>query len=172
MPEFLHQKLFRLTLFCLTAVIACPIAYTANCTVDSIGAIPINEFSRIMYFGLYEGGLYSRGTNIIPQLHAAEGQARIAQIQPRDITGAPDPDGNFVLLSVGMSNAVQEFDNFLRDAIDHPAVDLSVWSSSTVPQAGRLRQLGSHRTPKTTTAYATGCCYPKVSLKSKCRRYG
>lgn len=54
------------------------------------------------------GGLYD-GSNEMPTAHEREGLALARQVQPLNRTGSPDPQGRIVLLSVGMSNATQEW---------------------------------------------------------------
>ena len=59
------------------------------------------------------GGLYPDGTNSRPPEHEAAGVAIGEQIQPLNMSGAPDPgNGKIVLVSVGMSNTSQEFEAF------------------------------------------------------------
>lgn len=59
------------------------------------------------YCGL-AGGLYG-GTNAMPAAHAAEGAAETARVRPLDAAGQPAATGRVVVLSVGMSNATQEW---------------------------------------------------------------
>jgi hypothetical protein len=73
------------------------------------GNLPLNDLGTGLYLGLYEGGLYPGGLNVMPVAHAAEGAARAAAVQPLDPAGNPDPDGKYVLLSIGMSNTHMEF---------------------------------------------------------------
>jgi hypothetical protein len=70
--------------------------------------IPLIDMGDATYFG-YEGGLYPGGSNSMPAAHAAEGARRAALIQPLDVEGNPDPEGQIVLLSVGLSVTTMEF---------------------------------------------------------------
>ena len=60
-----------------------------------------------MYLG-FEGGLYF-DNNDVPSAHAEFGSSTASQIQPLDTSGAPDPDGAIVLMSISMSNAAREW---------------------------------------------------------------
>jgi hypothetical protein len=72
------------------------------------GPSALSDVPAFTYLGL-PSGLYPGGTNEPPARHAADGRAALALIQPLDLEGQPDPDGRIVLVSVGMSNASQEF---------------------------------------------------------------
>ena len=61
------------------------------------------------FYKQYQGGLYPGGENVPPPEHDTEGRRRAAQIQPLDANGNPSAAGRIVLLSIGMSNATQEF---------------------------------------------------------------
>lgn len=76
--------------------------------------IPLTDLGAGHYQG-FEGGLYPGGLNEPPEAHRAAGRDALAQIRPRDITGAIDTvNGRIVLLSIGMSNATQEFSEFRK----------------------------------------------------------
>jgi len=116
------------------------------------------------YLG-FSGGLYPGGTNRPPGPHAAAGLAHAAAIQPRNVLGAPDPAGKYVLLSIGMSNTTQEFCSasselpctawsFMGKAAADPAVNHATlaivngaaggqtagsWDSPTDPNYDRVR---------------------------------
>lgn len=96
---------------------------TIDCTLDSIGAIPITDLAGATYQGA-EGGLYPGGVNSIPADHAALGLWHASQIEPLDPSGSPDADGAVVLVSIGVSNTRQEFSAFRQIArgVTAPAV--------------------------------------------------
>jgi hypothetical protein len=71
--------------------------------------VPLIDLGTGTYRG-FEGGLYPAGRNDPPPGHLAAGLAALARVVPRDSTGAVDTAaGRIVLLSIGMSNATQEF---------------------------------------------------------------
>ncbi len=80
--------------------------------VDRTQPFPLTDLVRAdgvadTYKG-FEGGLYF-GTNETPTAHAAFGAETARQIQPLNASGAPDPDGAVVLMSISMSNATREW---------------------------------------------------------------
>lgn len=83
----------------------------------AFSATPINDLGTGNYLG-FQGGLYPGGSNNMPAAHAATGVQRANLIEPLDSQGNPDPDGKIVFLSIGMSNAKQEFCGQTGDAID------------------------------------------------------
>ncbi len=82
---------------------------------DTTGLIPLTELGMREYKG-YSGGLYPGGKNTRPEAHERSGVLLATQIKPLDQQGQPATDGRIVLLSVGMSNATQEFSVFVRMA--------------------------------------------------------
>jgi len=87
--------------------------------VDTSGFRPLTELGTEKYKG-FPGALYPDGANQRPAEHEAAGVALAKQIQPLDAGGSPDPAGRIVLLSIGMSNATQEFSTFKRLADPDP----------------------------------------------------
>lgn len=73
-----------------------------------MGPVPLNDLGTATYLG-FPGGLYPNGSNSVPAQHNSAGLARANAIQPLDLNGNPSPTGKIVLLSIGMSNATQEF---------------------------------------------------------------
>ena len=87
-------------------------AHGQNCSQTSVGLIPLTELGATNYKG-YAGGLYPLGSNLTPPIHLAAGLSVAMQILPRNSSGAVDSsNGKIVLLSIGMSNATQEFSAF------------------------------------------------------------
>lgn len=74
-------------------------------------ATPLTEMGSARY-KTHEGGLYGAGRNTMPETHARAGRLLAEAIAPLDTLGQPDPAGAIVLLSIGMSNATQEYSAF------------------------------------------------------------
>jgi len=70
---------------------------------------PLTDLGTGVYLGRFEGGLYPGGSDAPPADHLAAGLERVGRIQPLDVAGRPDPAGEIVLLSIGMSNTSAEF---------------------------------------------------------------
>jgi hypothetical protein len=73
------------------------------------GFTPLNDLGAGLYLNQFQGGLYPNGSNITPPAHATAGIEKAAAIQPLNTQGQPDPNGKYVLISIGMSNTTQEF---------------------------------------------------------------
>jgi len=78
-------------------------------SIRAIAFAPLNDLGAGLYLNQYQGGLYPNGSNVAPPAHAAAGIERAAAIQPLNTQGQPDPNGKYVLVSIGMSNTTQEF---------------------------------------------------------------
>jgi hypothetical protein len=83
----------------------------ANCNRTTVGYVPLTDLGTGTYQG-FDGGLYAGGSNLRPAGHDAAGRAIAAAIAPID--------GAVVLISIGMSNATQEFSRFVPLAMQHP----------------------------------------------------
>jgi hypothetical protein len=76
------------------------------------GATYFTPFTDAVAGESYKGfpiGLYPVTGNAIPPLHRQAGLQRANQVQPLDLAGNPAVNGNYILLSIGYSNATQEF---------------------------------------------------------------
>ncbi|MBI3872344.1 MAG: hypothetical protein HY304_04620 [candidate division Zixibacteria bacterium] len=97
----------------VTARVDVDSAQAANCDSTSKGYTPLPQLAGT-YHG-YPGGLYPGGSNVAPPSHDSAGLALGLSFQPLDTLGQVDPNGYWVLLSVGMSNCTQEFSRFIQD---------------------------------------------------------
>lgn len=103
------KKLFLTIAFLLGMFLSC-----SALTTDSLssarrvntGLVPITEMTT-PYFG-YEGGLYGGYSNDAPQAHVDSAGVAAQRIVPRDASGNTGA-GKYVLLSLGYSNAAQEW---------------------------------------------------------------
>src|SRR6185295_19133686 len=83
----------------------------AVCDNPFIDATPLTVLGRNRYQG-YQGGLYPQGSNARPASHDLA-YDRTSRLVLLDTDGVPDAEnGVFVLISIGNSNATQEFSDF------------------------------------------------------------
>ena len=71
----------------------------------------------------FTGGLYQNGSNLRPFAHNAMGIALGNDIVPLGTDGQPNTDGRIVMISVGMSNAAQEFRDFVEMTKTDPEIN-------------------------------------------------
>ena len=90
---------------------------SADCTLTRTGLIPLTDMGNRRYRG-HRGGLYPGGLNRPPQKYLRRANAASKRIKPID--------GKIVLLSLGMSNASDEFSAFKRSADRDPQKNSSV----------------------------------------------
>lgn len=90
-----------------------------DCSITSVGLTPLSDMTAADdYFG-EDGGLYGNGMNSLPTAHPHWDKANQAtlRIQPRNASGKIDVlNGAIGMISIGMSNARYEFDNFMNIA--------------------------------------------------------
>lgn len=98
------------------AALAAVLLFTTACGAagtlgggPALGRVALTDMAGGFYLGLFPGGLYPNGANVLPATHSNVGVARGSQVQPLDVNGNPSPTGKYVLLSIGMSNTTQEF---------------------------------------------------------------
>lgn len=106
----LRQTALLLAFITVSALPADAIA--ADCTVTQTGLVPLSALGVGTYLG-FEGGLYPGGSNTRPAAHDAAGIAIANSIAPLDTFGVGNPAGRIVFISIGMSNATQEFSTFV-----------------------------------------------------------
>jgi hypothetical protein len=95
---------------------------STNVAGTSTPLVPIPDLGTASYLGS-QGGMYPGGTNTRPAGHDSDGVAFANAVQPLDANGNPDPNGKYVLLSIGMSAAHTLFVGFQTDVIADPTVD-------------------------------------------------
>jgi hypothetical protein len=115
----MRTKAITPTTLAVALAVAAPSATAQNCSNTSVGLTPLNDLGAGTYMG-EQGGLYPGGSNLRPAGHEAAGLSQVAQIVPRDAAGDPDPAGRIVFVSIGMSNATQEFSTFVTLATSDP----------------------------------------------------
>jgi hypothetical protein len=113
----------HLRLIALAALAAVPTAaqvpagdarVSADCSLTSTGLVPLTDLGKTKYRG-QPGGLYPRGANRPPRHHLARGVAAARKLRAGS--------GQIVLLSIGMSNATQEFQGLMRLVDQDPSVN-------------------------------------------------
>ena len=109
------------------AIIALAIALSALPGVGLADGVCPEPFTPVATPLMDGEGLYPDGSNRRPPDHAAAGMAAVGLITPRDASGAPDPNGKIVLLSIGVSNTMIEFRDFERNVLPaQPGVNPAV----------------------------------------------
>ncbi len=96
--------------------------FRSNISNGHFSNVPLTDLGNRTYKG-FEGGLYPNGANRVPALHALAGMRFAGEIKPLDTKGKPNPNGEIVLTSIGMSNSADEFGVFLRLARTNPNVN-------------------------------------------------
>ncbi|MFO0985176.1 MAG: hypothetical protein U1E76_26185 [Planctomycetota bacterium] len=113
----------------LVVIIAacCAAVRASDCSKTSIGITPLNDLGAGTYQG-FAGGLYPGSSDLRPSAHDAAGLALAQSIVPLDAGGQPSANGKIGLMSIGMSNATQEWTAFLTlagaDPDRHPNLAL------------------------------------------------
>lgn len=107
-----HLSLMAGLLLAVGAAPSPQAASAADCSRTELGRLPLNQPGEWAYQG-HGGGLYPGGLMEPPLEHAALAARAAAAVQARAADGQPDPAGQVVLLSIGMSNATQEYQRFM-----------------------------------------------------------
>ncbi len=98
----------------LGLLVLTPFSFTfgqKDCSFDNTGKIPLIDLAG-GYFNGVAGGLYPGGTNSRPPEHLAKCIEHVSLIQPLNTAGNPDPNGKVVMLGIGASNPMVEFQQF------------------------------------------------------------
>lgn len=109
-----------LSSLCLTCTLT--LSAQKDCTNDSLGNIPLMDLGTGYFMGV-QGGLYPGGSNERPASHLTDCIERVSQIQPLNAAGEPDPDGKIVMIGIGASNPMTEFQQFIEFSNDFEPVN-------------------------------------------------
>ena len=82
---------------------------------DKTGLPPLCDMSAKDTYKGQNGGLYGDGQNDPPPSQLKAAQDALAKVRNRDANGKPSAGGKIVLMSVGMSNTMNEFGRFVGD---------------------------------------------------------
>ncbi len=149
---FTSLLIFNFLLFFSAEILA------QNCSQTSVGLVPLIDLGTGEYQG-FSGGLYPGGANQPPTAHLEAGLQMARQIVPLDTAGNVDlQQGHYVLLSIGMSNATQEFSEFItlaeNDSNRHPQLIIvdgaqGGWSAEKIiqPDAAFWSKIDNERLP-------------------------
>lgn len=93
-----------------------------------IGLKPLCDMSAEDRYFDQDGGLYGGGVNVPPEKHQQAAEDALQKIQPLNVAGEPDSEGQIVLVSISMSNATQEFSRFkqIADADKQKSHDVTI----------------------------------------------
>jgi hypothetical protein len=96
--------------------------------VDMSGVKPLSDMDPAETYKGFAGGLYPGGSNHRPAQHEAMGLELARRIEPLDREGKPSAgaEGKIVVMSVGMSNAIQAFGAFMKRAAGDPEINPKV----------------------------------------------
>jgi hypothetical protein len=89
-----------------------------DCTITSTGLVPLTDLRGKSTYHGHRGGLYPGGLNRPPRDYLGVGLAAAKRVHPIN--------GRVVLLSIGMSNATQEFGPFIGLAEQEPSLSPSL----------------------------------------------
>lgn len=98
-----------------------PLNVTTGVNTQMIPLMDMTSASQ-NYLG-FEGGLYENSSDNVPSDHNSAGLTIAGTIQPLNATGSPSATGKVVLVSIGMSNAADEFGMFATDAAASSSVN-------------------------------------------------
>jgi len=140
---------------------AVPAAHAGgDCSKTTVGLIPLNDLGVDSYQG-FQGGLYPGGLNQRPSAHDAAGRAIAAQITPLDASGNADPNGEIGVMSIGMSNASLEWEEFIALAASSTGIDPNV----TIANGAEVGQ-GAREISNPASTYWT------ITIPSRLNYYG
>jgi hypothetical protein len=144
----------------------------ADCSITSTGLVPLTDLSGKRTYRGHRGGLYPNGSNRAPRWYLNAGLAAAKRVRPID--------GQVVLLSIGMSNATQEFVPFIRLADADPQLSPTVtlvdgamggWDARRIarPAAGYWRAVDRRLQAAGTSPRAVQAVWLKTAISGEDR---
>lgn len=85
--------------------------------------IPLMDMTASQNYLSFAGGLYENSSDTVPSDHDSAGRTLAGTIQPLDANGNPSASGKIVFTSIGMSNAADEFGQFINAAANDSSVN-------------------------------------------------
>jgi hypothetical protein len=145
----------------------------ADCSITETGLVPLTDMGRRTYHG-HRGGLYPRGLNRPPPAYLQQGLAASRRVRPIN--------GRIVLLSIGMSNATQEFRPFMALAHQDPDLGAAVrlvdgamggWDARRIarPAAGYWRAVDRRLAAGGVTAREVQAVWLKTAISGEDRAF-
>jgi hypothetical protein len=98
-------------------------AQASDCTRTHTGRVPLTDLGTGTYLGA-QGGLYPGGSNVRPATFDSAGVFLANnRVKPRNASGAVDTtNGKIAFVSIGMSNATADYQQFIALAHNDPAI--------------------------------------------------
>ena len=84
---------------------------------------PLMDMTGSQNYLSFQGGLYGNNSDAVPPGHDSDGKTISSTIQPLDASGNPSAGGKIVFASIGMSNAADEFGQFIGQATSSTSVN-------------------------------------------------
>jgi hypothetical protein len=135
---------------------------TGTITIGStpFSATPLIDFGLTpgqLYLNQFNGYLYN-GSNTAPSVQVAAGQAAASLVQPLDENGNPNPNGKIVLISVGMSEAFDDWCDGTTTCTSYSFMGQAAASSSVNHTTLSIVNGASSGTTASVWACASGNC--------------
>lgn len=109
------RKLILACTLLAATTIAQPVFGQLNCANDSTGLIPLVDLGTDYYAGIYQGGLYPGGSNIMPSGHMINGLKIMKKLKPLDTAGVVNyATGKIVLGGFGASTVGGPFNHMIQ----------------------------------------------------------
>jgi hypothetical protein len=124
----------RMVCFAILTLVLLSLCPVSSAQAQLFSATPIMDMPQsdgtCLTYKSFPGGLYENCSDTMPSDHDADGMNISSQIIPLDVNGNPSSTGKVIFISMGMSNAQDEFGGFLTNAsknklVNHTTLALS-----------------------------------------------